>query len=71
MESIRKLILTFHKVLMESFWAFLQKLTKYGKFMEAYFDIQYGHDGKLGGFVYDLIPYVNHMEAQFSYSRRS
>ena len=21
--------------------------------MESYFDIQYGHDGKLGGFVYD------------------
>ena len=39
--------------------------------MEAYFDIQYGHDGKLGGFVYDFIPYINHMEAQFSYSRRS
>ena len=30
---------------MESFWAFLQKLAQYGKLMEAYFDIQYGHDG--------------------------
>ena len=71
MESICKLILTFHKVLVERFWGFLQKLTQYGKLKEAYLDIQYGHDGKLGGFVYDFIPYVNHMEAQFSYSRRS
>ena len=71
MESICKLISTFHKVLAVSFWIFLQKLTQYGKLMEAYFDIQYGHDGKLGGSVYDFIPYVNHMEAQFSYSRRS
>ena len=56
---------------MESFWAFLQKLTEYGKLMEAYFDIQYGYDGKLREFVYDFIPYVNHMEAQSSNSRRS
>ena len=53
------------------FWAFLQKLTQYGKLMEAYVDIQYGHNGKLGGFFYDFIPYVNHMEAQFSYFLRS
>ena len=71
MESICKPILAFHKVLVESFWAFLQKPAQYGKLMEAYFDIQYGHDGKLGGFVHDFIPYVNHMEAQFSYSSRS
>ena len=48
MESISKLILTFHKVLMERFWVFVHKLTQYGKFMEAYFDILY--DRKLGGF---------------------
>ena len=71
MESICKLILAIYRVLIESFGAFFQKLTQYGKLMEAYFDIQYGHDGKLGRFVYDFIPYVNHMEAQFSYSRRS
>ena len=51
MESISTLILTFHKVSMEIFWAFLHKLTQYGKLMEAYFDIQYGNDGKLRGFV--------------------
>ena len=67
MESICKLILIFHKVLVESSWAFLPKLTQYGNLMEAYFDIQYVHDGKLGGFVYDFIPYVNHMEAEFSF----
>ena len=50
MESISKLILTFHKVLMKSFWTFLRNLTQYEKLMEAYFDIQYGRDGKLGGY---------------------
>ena len=50
MESICKLILIFHKVLVESFWAFLPELTQYGKHMEACFDIQYGHNGKLEGF---------------------
>ena len=71
MESICKLLLTFHKALVESFWASLQKPTQYGKLMQAYFDIQYGHGGKLGGIVYDFIPYVNHMEVYYSYSRRS
>ena len=52
MESICRLILAFHKVLVESFWAFLQKLAQYGKLMEAYFDIQYGHDGNTIGKPY-------------------
>ena len=60
-KAYAKLILTFHKVLVESFRAFLQKLTQYGKLMEAYFDVQHGQDGKLEGFVYNFIPYVNHM----------
>ena len=42
MESICKRILTFHKVLVESLWAFLQELTHNGKLMETYFHIQYG-----------------------------
>ena len=39
MESISKYILALHKVLVESFWEFLQKLAPYGELMEADVDM--------------------------------
>ena len=40
-----------------------QETTTILKSYGSYFDIQYGHDEKFGGFFNDFIPYVNHIEA--------